>query len=146
TAGSVTGVLIEVPHSVPATGILRCQHPDGAGAPAPGAVLPIAALREKPTLAEAEDLRTPGLPADRWLGHFGIHGFTADIFGCLRTLVEHDVRVKGEFQLTSAQELLLERSRRGEASPYHALLVDGTRWDIGMPAEYRATLAGYGLD
>ena len=143
--GSVTGVLLEIAANVPSTGIVRCGLPGGVDAPRPGACLPIERLWEKPSLAEAESLRTPGLPDGTWLGHFGIHGFDATIFDCLQELVDHEIRVKGEYQLTSAQERLLGRALAGDGAPYHALLVDGTRWDIGVPEEYRRTVAGYGL-
>ena len=145
THGSVSGVLLETAANVPSTGILQCALPPTMEAPVPGAVLPIERLQEKPTLAEAGHLRTPGLPDGKWLGHFGIHGFVSEIFDCLQELVDSNIRVKNEFQLTSAQERLLARARSGTGSPYHALLVDGIRWDIGLPAEYRATVAGYGV-
>jgi len=144
TGGSVTGVLVETSANVPSTGIVRCALPAGMDAPEPRAVLPIERLQEKPSLDEAQALRTPGLPEGYWLGHFGIHGFAPDVFDCLQELVDNDIRVKGEFQLTSAQERLLVRAHAGTGSAYHALLVDGTRWDIGTPDEYRATIAGLG--
>ncbi len=144
TGGSVSGVLVETAANVPSTGIVRCALPAGMDTPLPRAVLRIECLQEKPTLVEAQALRTPGLADGRWLGHFGIHGFAPDVFDCLQELVDNDIRVKGEYQLTSAQERLLSRAHAGTGPAYHALLVDGTRWDIGTPDEYRATVAGLG--
>lgn len=142
--GSVTGVRLEPEASVEVTGVVRCAPDDPARAAEPGVDHSIVALKEKPTIEEARALATPGLPVGRYFGHFGIHLFTADLFDCLGELIARDLRVKNEIQLTSGQELLLERSRRGDAPPYRALLVDGTRWDIGMPDEYLRTLAALG--
>ncbi len=107
---------------------------------APGQIYDILALKEKPTVEEARELTTPGV-ADGWyLAHFGLHLFTADIFSCLGELIERNLRVKNEFQLTSAQELLLQRSLRGDAPPYRAAFLDGARWDTGKPDVYLETL------
>ena len=42
-------------------------------------------------------------------------------------MIDNDQRVKDEIQLTSAQELLLERG------PYLACEVAGVRYDMGIP-------------
>ncbi len=86
------------------------------------------ALVEKPTVEYARaHLQTPGLPGGQYLVHFGTHAFPPVIFDCLEHLITHDQRVKGEIQLTSAQELLLERGR------YLACEVAGVRYDMGIP-------------
>lgn len=86
------------------------------------------ALVEKPTVEYARAfLQTPGLPEGEYLVHFGTHAFPPAIFDCLEHLITHDKRVKGEIQLTSAQELLLERGR------YLACEVAGVRYDMGIP-------------
>ncbi len=102
-----------------------------AGDPLPGAQPPVYELRalsEKPAVEYArEHLRTPGLPDGEYLVHFGTHAFPPAIFDCLEHLIRHDLRVRGEIQLTSAQELLLERGR------YLACEVAGARYDMGIP-------------
>ncbi len=60
---------------------------------------------EKPSIEVArEKLATPGLPAGNYLSHFGIHVFSNRIFDSLEYLIKHDLREKGEIQLTAAQE------------------------------------------
>ena len=91
-------------------------------------VYELRALFEKPTTEYARaHLRTPGVPEGEYLVHFGTHAFPPVIFDCLEHLITHDLRVKGEIQLTSAQELLLERG------PYLACEVAGVRYDMGIP-------------
>jgi UTP--glucose-1-phosphate uridylyltransferase len=53
--------------------------------------------------------------------------FTPAIFDCLDYNIRHDVREKGEFQLTSAQALLAARE------PYLAFEACGERYDMGVP-------------
>ncbi len=102
-----------------------------AGTPLPGTqpqVYELKALVEKPAVEYARaHLRTPGVPEGQYLVHFGIHAFPPVIFDCLEHLIRHDLRVKNEIQLTSAQELLLERGR------YLACEVVGIRYDMGIP-------------
>ena len=91
-------------------------------------VYEIKALVEKPTVDYARaHLRTPGLPDDRYLIHFGIHAFTPTIFDCLEFLIRTNQRERGEIQLTSAQVLLMERER------YLACEISGARYDMGVP-------------
>jgi UTP--glucose-1-phosphate uridylyltransferase len=137
SGGSVTGVRFEPESGVTITGIIK-------GKPLGGGVYEILALREKPSISEVQSLKTPGLPEDTYLGHFGIHLFTAEIFDCLGELIATNTRVKNEFQLTSGQELLWKRSQQLNQTPYHALIVEGDRWDIGLPDEYLRTLTTLG--
>jgi UTP--glucose-1-phosphate uridylyltransferase len=91
-------------------------------------VYAISAIAEKPTLEYARaHLRTPGLPEGEYLCFFGIHAFTPAIFDCLGYLIDHDLRQRGEIQLTSAQELLFARER------YLVCEVAGVRHDMGIP-------------
>ncbi len=86
------------------------------------------ALYEKPTPDYArEHLRTPGLPDETYLTFLGMHVFTPDIFDCLEELIREDKRERGEFQLTTAQEILRTRRR------YLAAEVNGARHDMGNP-------------
>ncbi len=102
-----------------------------AGEPLPGAepaVYRIHAMAEKPTLEFAQaNLQTPGLPNDRFLSFFGIHAFTPTIFDCLAHLIETNLRQRGEFQLTAAQEMLFAREN------YLLSEIAGDRFDMGIP-------------
>ena len=147
TGGSVTGVRLDPESDVAVTGVLRCAaRVSTLAADSPGQSYNILALKEKPTPVEARaTLRSEGVRNGYYLCHFGIHLFTPEIFDCLGHLIKNDIRVKNEFQLTSGQELLLERSLSGAAPPYSALFVDAERWDIGMPDVYLESLAAYGM-
>jgi len=143
SGGSVTTVRYEPEASVGVTGIVKCDVPAGE-TPALSTALPILKLQEKPSIDDVQSLKTNGLPDQTYLGHFGIHVFTAEIFECLQALIDGNIRVKNEFQLTSGQEGLLERAKAGTAPVYSACILNGTRWDIGMPDEYLLTLAEFG--
>jgi UTP--glucose-1-phosphate uridylyltransferase len=97
-------------------------------APALSDVYRVAAMVEKPTVERAQaELRTPGLPAGEYLCFFGMHVFTPAIFDCLGYNIVHDVREKGEYQLTAAQAMLAEREE------YLAHETQGERYDMGVP-------------
>jgi UTP--glucose-1-phosphate uridylyltransferase len=84
---------------------------------------------EKPTVAFArENLVTPGLPAGNYLAHFGMWAFSPRIFDSLEYLIKNDIREKGEFQLTAAQEHL-----RQHTDKYWAVVTQGQRYDTGIP-------------
>jgi UTP-glucose-1-phosphate uridylyltransferase len=55
-------------------------------------------------------------------------------------LIEKNLRIKGEIQFTSAQEILLKESDR-----YIALCVDGKRYDIGVPEGLVETMVALAL-
>lgn len=147
TGGSVTGVRLDPESDVSVTGVLKCEpRNSGLAADAPGQSYNILALKEKPTPEEARaTLHTAGVQEGYYLCHFGIHLFTSGIFDCLGHLIDNNIRVKNEFQLTSGQELLLERSLSGTGTPYGAVFLDADRWDIGMPDVYLESLTAYGL-
>jgi UTP--glucose-1-phosphate uridylyltransferase len=138
SGGSVTSVRHEAEKDVVITGIVKGKPTTTER------VYEILQLQEKPTVAEAQALKSEGVPEGYYLGHFGIHLFTPEIFDCLGYLIENDIRVKNEFQLTSGQAELLTRAQAGTAPPYSALLLNGMRWDIGLPDEYLRTLMEFG--
>ncbi|MGZ3681801.1 MAG: UTP--glucose-1-phosphate uridylyltransferase [Ktedonobacterales bacterium] len=89
----------------------------------------IAALAEKPDVAYAErELRTPGLDRGEYLCFFGMHVFTPTIFDYLGYCVTHELREKGEFQLTTALAMLAKRET------YLAFEARGERYDMGIPS------------
>lgn len=99
----------------------------------------VRAMVEKPSPERAErELRSPGLRSGDYLCFFGMHVFTPAIFDCLGYNIEHDIRERGEFQLTAAQAMLAERE------PYLAFEALGERYDMGVPfglAETQLALA-----
>ncbi|MGZ3602697.1 MAG: UTP--glucose-1-phosphate uridylyltransferase [Ktedonobacterales bacterium] len=89
----------------------------------------IAALAEKPDVAYAQrKLRTPGLETGEYLCFFGMHVLTPTIFDYLGYCISHEIREKGEFQLTSALAMLAERET------YLAFEARGERYDMGIPS------------
>jgi UTP--glucose-1-phosphate uridylyltransferase len=84
---------------------------------------------EKPSIEYArEHLATPGLPAGNYLAHFGMHVFSPRIFDSLEYLIKNNLREKGEFQLTAAQEHL-----RQNTDKYWCVITQGQRYDTGIP-------------
>jgi UTP--glucose-1-phosphate uridylyltransferase len=104
----------------------------GRRRPADPALIDVSEIVEKPPVDLArERLHVDGLEAEQWLGWFGMHALAPSIYDVLGEMIAGDVRQRGEFQLTYAQELL--RQREG----YCALeIVDGRRFDFGVPADF----------
>jgi UTP--glucose-1-phosphate uridylyltransferase len=97
---------------------------------------------EKPSLDTArEQLLTPGLPTGSYLAHFGMHVFSPHIFGSLEFLIRNNVRENGEFQLTAAQEHL-----RQQGETYWAVVINGIRFDAGIPMGLIETQLGLALN
>ena len=101
----------------------------------PDHLLHITEFAEKPSLDYARvNLQVPGLADDEYLTVFGQYIITPEIFAYLEEQIENNVRQGGEFQLTSALEYL--RQERG----FNGLMIDGQRFDIGLPEHYLETL------
>lgn len=97
---------------------------------------------EKPSVEYAEaNLRVEGLLWGMYLCFFGMHVFTASIFDALQHAIDHDLREKGEFQLTSAQERV-----RASGERYLAVETVGDRYDIGIPFGYAQTQAALAVN
>jgi UTP--glucose-1-phosphate uridylyltransferase len=104
-------------------------------------LLNVTEFAEKPTMDYARsNLRVPGLHVDEYLTVFGLYIIKPRLFEFLEEHIHNNVRERGEFQLTSA----LDRLRREEG--FYGLLMDGKRYDIGLPDYYLATLQAYRLD
>ena len=98
-------------------------------------VLNVTEFAEKPTLDYARtNLRVPGLPEGEYLTVFGQYIIKPKLFDFLREHIQNNVRERGEFQLTSA----LDRLRQEDG--FIGLMMDGTRYDIGIPQYYLDTL------
>jgi UTP--glucose-1-phosphate uridylyltransferase len=101
----------------------------------------IVEMIEKPTIEQARSrLKSSAAPDGSYFSFFGIHALPPVIFDCLEHLIEKNLRIKGEIQFTSAQEILLKESDR-----YIALCVDGKRYDIGVPEGLVETMVALAL-
>jgi UTP--glucose-1-phosphate uridylyltransferase len=98
-------------------------------------LLNITEFAEKPTRDYARNnLRVPGLGPDEYLTVFGQYIIKPQLFHYLEEHITNNVRERGEFQLTSA----LDRLRQEDG--FLGLIMDGQRYDIGLPASYLETL------
>ena len=101
-----------------------------------GRILNVTEFAEKPTLDYARtNLRVPGLLEGEYLTVFGQYVIKPQIFEYLEEHIAHNVRDRGEFQLTSA----LDRLRQEDG--FLGLIIDGKRYDIGLPEYYLETLS-----
>jgi UTP--glucose-1-phosphate uridylyltransferase len=99
-------------------------------------------IYEKPPVEYAENnLRVEGLLWGMYLCFFGMHAFNPSIFDSIQYAIDHDLREKGEFQLTSAQERLREGGER-----YVAFEAVGERFDTGIPFGYAQTQAALAVN
>jgi UTP--glucose-1-phosphate uridylyltransferase len=120
----VTGVQPTLERMLHLFGVIR-GHPID---PAKG-IYKAELIIEKPSIQTARDtLVTPGLPAGNYLAHFGMHVFSPRIFDSLEYLIKNNLREKGEFQLTAAQEHL-----RQHTDKYWCIINEGQRYDTGIP-------------
>jgi UTP-glucose-1-phosphate uridylyltransferase/mevalonate kinase len=104
----------------------------------PGVTLSIGEFAEKPELDYAhKHLRVDGMDADQYLTVFGQYVLDPKIFEYLGENIAHNVRERGEFQLTSC----LERLRQEEG--FTGYVVCGRRFDIGHPDAYLQTLRDF---
>lgn len=98
-------------------------------------LLNITEFAEKPTVDYARtNLHVSGLPEDEYLTVFGQYIIKPQLFAYLEEHITNNVRERGEFQLTSA----LDRLRKEDG--FLGLIVDGNRFDIGLPEYYLDTL------
>jgi UTP-glucose-1-phosphate uridylyltransferase/mevalonate kinase len=98
-------------------------------------LLSITEFAEKPTVDYARNnLRVAGLAEDEYLTVFGQYIIKPQIFDYIEEHIQHNVRERGEFQLTST----LDRLRQEDG--FLGVVVDGQRFDIGLPGYYLETL------
>jgi UTP--glucose-1-phosphate uridylyltransferase len=74
---------------------------------------------------------------DYFLTVFGIYVLQPQIFEFLEQNITHNLRERGEFQLTSC----LDELRKADG--FSGYVVNGHRFDIGLPEEYRQTVIGF---
>lgn len=103
-------------------------------------LLNINEFAEKPNTDYArQNLRVPNLPEGQYLTVFGQYILQPKLFDYLEENINNNVRERGEFQLTSA----LERLRRDVG--FLGLMMDGKRFDIGLPLAYLNTLQEFAI-
>jgi UTP--glucose-1-phosphate uridylyltransferase len=101
----------------------------------------ITEFAEKPTREYAhENLHVIGLAEGEYLTLFGQYIIKPQVFDYLEEHIQNNVRERGEFQLTSA----LDRLRREDG--FMGLMIDGKRYDIGLPEYYLETLQTFRED
>jgi UTP-glucose-1-phosphate uridylyltransferase/mevalonate kinase len=104
----------------------------------PNQLLNITEFAEKPTLEYAQNnLRISGVPEDQYLTVFGQYILSPEVFTYLEEHINNNIRHHGEFQLTVA----LDRLRQDEG--FLGLVIQGSRYDIGLPDSYLETLNAY---
>jgi UTP-glucose-1-phosphate uridylyltransferase len=105
-----------------------------------GRLLNLTEFAEKPTVDYARaHLRVEGVPEGEYLTVFGQYVIKPQVFGYLEEHITNNVRQRGEFQLTSA----LDRLRKEDG--LLGLMVEGRRYDIGLPEFYLETLRTFAL-
>jgi UTP-glucose-1-phosphate uridylyltransferase/mevalonate kinase len=98
-------------------------------------LLSVTEFAEKPTVDYARNnLQVHGLPEGTYLTVFGQYIIQPKLFDFLEEDISNNVRERGEFQLTSA----LDRLRQQDG--FLGLMVDGQRYDFGLPESYVETL------
>jgi UTP-glucose-1-phosphate uridylyltransferase/mevalonate kinase len=101
-------------------------------------LLNITEFSEKPSLDYARNnLRIPRIPDGDYLTVFGQYIVKPELFSFLETNIRNNIRERGEFQLTSA----LDRIRQTDG--FLGLMIDGRRFDIGIPEHYLGTLVDF---
>ena len=78
-----------------------------------------------------------GMSEEEFLCIFGLYALSPQIFDLLGADIESNVRLKGEFQLTTCLEKLRTQQ---EMTGY---IVDGKLFDIGMPHAYLESLMNF---
>lgn len=103
-------------------------------------VYSVTEIKEKPLAEYAEvHLQSTGIPFGEYLCFFGQYVLMPSIFERIRYLIEHDIRERGEIQLTTALALAQE-ALPGHT---HACEIHGQRFDIGVPISYANTVAAF---
>jgi len=104
-------------------------------------LIDVSLIIEKPAIETAKkELVVDGLESGEYLGWFGMHALSPTIYDILRDMIANNIKQRGEFQLTYAQEL--ERRQEG----YCALEIrDGKRFDFGVPQDFVKSVAEFAI-
>jgi UTP--glucose-1-phosphate uridylyltransferase len=102
-------------------------------------LLNVTEFAEKPTVDYARThLQMRGIPKGTYLTVFGQYIVQPKLFDFLEEHIANNVRERGEFQLTSA----LDRLRQEDG--FLGLMMNGQRYDMGIPEHYLETLRTFG--
>ncbi len=105
----------------------------------PKSLLSVTEFYEKPDAEYAvKHLHVSGMDSDKFLTVFGQYVLSPKIFNYLEENITHNIRERGEFQLTSC----LEQLRQEDG--FSGYVVQGRRFDIGNPEAYLQTLNSFG--
>lgn len=123
---------------VPEAEVVHYGTAAGAWAEA-NCLLEIGRFSEKPSVDYARaNLRVSGLAEGEYLAFFGLYVVKPQLFDYLGDQIDHGLRERGEYHLTSA----LDRVR--EKDGFLGLLIEGQCYDIGLPGSYLQTLKEFG--
>jgi UTP--glucose-1-phosphate uridylyltransferase len=101
-------------------------------------LLSLTEICEKPSVEYArENLRVEGMGEDEFLSIFGLYVLTPQIFDLLGESITHNLRYRGEFQLTTCLEKL--REKEGMTG----YVVEGKCFDTGMADAYLETMIDF---
>ncbi|NEQ65264.1 MAG: GHMP kinase [Symploca sp. SIO2D2] len=104
----------------------------------PNSLLTVTQFYEKPDIEYARThLHLEGMAEDNFLAVFGMYVLEPQIFTYLAENINHNIRERGEFQLTSC----LDKLQQNEGMTGY--LVKGEYFDIGMPEFYRQTMIDF---
>ena len=105
-----------------------------------GEILNITEFAEKPDPDYARNnLVVDGLPEDNFLTLFGIYILKPRVFQLIGDHIRHNIRERGEFQLTSC----LDELRKEDG--FAGVVVKGRRFDVGLPDAYRQAMIDFRL-
>ena len=103
-----------------------------------GSTLSVTAFYEKPDPDYAKQyLHVDGMGPDDFLTVSGLYVLTPQIFDYLEENITHNLRERGEFQLTSCLDKLRKEDN------FSGYIVKGQRFDIGVPEAYRQTVIDF---
>lgn len=103
-----------------------------------GELLEVTDIVEKPSVKYArERLRVPTLSPGEYLGLFGLYVLPPQVFDCLETVMNRELDVAGQYELTTGLALLRK------TSGCVAYVVQGESYDMGFPDSYLAALEAF---
>ncbi|UCB46776.1 MAG: NTP transferase domain-containing protein [Spirochaetota bacterium] len=103
-----------------------------------GLILNATEVYEKPEIGYAkEHMHIDGMDDNLYLTLFGQYVLTPKIFEYIEENIKHNFRERGEFQLTSC----LDRLRQEEGITGY--VINGERFDIGIPESYWKTIVDF---
>ena len=101
-------------------------------------LLSITEFYEKPPVAYArQHLHVDRMDEDLFLTVFGLYVLTPKIFEYLGENISHNLRERGEFQLTPCLDTLRKEDN------FSGYVLKGRRFDIGLPEAYRETVIDF---